>query len=360
MTGRALLVALASTVLLAVTPAEVLPVLSIQGFFIEDGSDADPAAVSAAVSDARAAGGDLHVVVLANEPAGGATTFSDAVLDGLGSGTVFTVAPQTVGYASAGDVWSRDELDAATDAALDGSTDTEVVTLFVAMVLDPPGASIWPLFVLFGLIAATIAGFVWWSSRRKRAAEAARLEEARALAQAKLADVADDILDLEDEVQLSTDADVRRSYQQASATYAAAVTEAGQATSVAGLLALATRLDDAIWELDCAEALLDGNPLPPRPVPRQPPPPDPDAAPSRAPSVSRAPERHPAEYVRRTSRRSSYSGPDMTNMLMMMAAGAMGARAGRSRRTTRGATPSARSRTSTPRIRGGGRRRRRG
>ena len=79
----------------AAAPGDVAPVVTDDGFFIEAGSDATPAVVSRAVSDGRSAGGLLYVVVLVDEPSGGATTYADAVLDDVPrqEGTVLVVAP---------------------------------------------------------------------------------------------------------------------------------------------------------------------------------------------------------------------------------------------------------------------------
>ncbi|MGB5534009.1 MAG: hypothetical protein WBN71_12970, partial [Acidimicrobiia bacterium] len=96
----------------AASPAEVAPVLEAQGFFVESGSNADPNAVEVAVAEARFEGGELSVAVLASEPAGGATIFAENTLDEMGGrGTVFTVGPETVGWASEGDIYTNEELD---------------------------------------------------------------------------------------------------------------------------------------------------------------------------------------------------------------------------------------------------------
>ena len=72
------------------------------------------------VNVSRVQRGSSRVVVLAEEPPGGATTFSDSTLDLLGVGYVVTVAPETVGYASDGNGWTQDELDEAVDEVVDG------------------------------------------------------------------------------------------------------------------------------------------------------------------------------------------------------------------------------------------------
>ncbi|MEX1092339.1 MAG: hypothetical protein WEF28_04200, partial [Acidimicrobiia bacterium] len=99
---KRILLVVTALAMLAASPGEVVPELEAQGFYIESGSNASSEVVGDAVADAAFSGGRLYVVVLSEEPASGATFFAEAVLDDLGSGTVLTVAPETVGYASDG------------------------------------------------------------------------------------------------------------------------------------------------------------------------------------------------------------------------------------------------------------------
>lgn len=337
----------------AVSPGEVVPDLQARGFYIEQGADADEDAVSAAVAEARFDGGRLSVVVLAAEPAGGATTFSDAALDGLGAGTVFTVGPETVGYASQGDVWTQDELDRAVEASLEGSTSTDVVLLFTATLTGSPvegrepaggGSGIWVFLLVALAVAALIGFFVWRSARKGTEKREAKLRE---VVQGKLDDVANDIIDLEDEVQTSGNEEARQHYERASESYAATQSAFERMENVDDMLVLSTKLDEAIWELDCAEAVLDGKPLPPKPEP-------PRAAP--APVAQPTQPVTGTDYVRRTGRRSSYSGPQVSDLIIGMMAGSMMSR-GRGSRSYRSSGSRSTGSRSSGRIRGGGRRR---
>ncbi len=365
---RITIVALVAVLLLAAaSPDQVASDVADQGFYVEPGASVDVGAVGAAVADARAAGGRLGVVVLADEPPGGATTFADAVLDRIGAGTIFVVAPDTVGWASDGDVYTNEQLDSATDAALDGRSDTEVVERFVATLIGAPVGAVQPTssggsgigvlaVVIVGLIAV-VAFVVWRGSRRTAEAAATRLDEAKRKVQEQLDAVANDIIDLDAEISLSGNEQAREFYERASATYTEVNAALGEVSTPQRLLELSTRLDEAIWELDAADAVLDGQPIPPKP---EPPEPEPVVAPA-VPAGTRA---RPAPY-RRPARRSSYTSPDLMNILigaagMMMGGGRRsrfpgmrsGGRVGRSRSTTR-----TRTRSST-RMRGGGRRRR--
>lgn len=363
---RRLALAIAALVVLvaAAQPVDVAPVLDAQGFFVEAGSNADPDAVEAAVTQARFAGGALSVAVLASEPAGGATIFAGNTLDEMGgTGTVFVVAPETVGWESQGDNYTRDQLDDATDASLDGGSDTEVVELFVSTLIDEPvgaaepgggGGVPWGWILLFVVIAG--GAFLYWSvSRSSKRREAAAMDSARAEVKKRLDDVANDIIDLEDEVASSEIVAVPTLYQSATEAYSAALEDYEKAQSPAQLMATAEKLDQAIWQLDSVEALLDGKPAPPKPEM-----PKPTAPPRRGPSRTSpidTPPRVPQTTYQRPSRRSSSNtAAILTGMLlggMSSSRRSYGGSFGRSS----GSSRSSRS-SGGGRMRGGGRRRR--
>jgi hypothetical protein len=329
-------IALAATVfLLAATPQEALPGLETDGYYIEPGSNATEQVVSDAVFDGRADGGRLYVVVLADEPPSGAVTFSDSTLDLLEDGYVLTVAPETVGWAGDGSFWTAEQMDAAVDESLTAGSDDAVVETFVETLVAQPatgggggegqsgggGISIgWVL-----LAAAVVIGIWMLVSRRNRGKRIARsMEEVRVMAKAKLDEVANDILEMEDEVAMSENAEVKEHYQRASGMYAKAIDDNTKATSVREMLEVSEELDLAIWELDCAEALLDGKPKPPKPEPPVPeqvtPPPPP------VPEGHGQPPGSPGtvdQFDRRPQRQSSGSNDMLTMLMTMMAMGGM-------------------------------------
>jgi hypothetical protein len=329
--------ALAATVfLLAATPQEALPGLQSDGFYIEPGSNATEQVVADAVFEAGADGGRLYIVVLADEPPSGAITFSDSVLDLVGDGYVLTVAPETVGWAGDGTSWSAEEMDAAVDASLAaGASDDAVVTTFIETLVAQPstgggggdgqssggGISIWWVV----LAAAVIIGIWMWMSRRSRGKRIAKsMEDVKALAKAKLDEVANDILEMEDEVAVSGNTEAKEHYQRASAMYAQAIDDNSTATSVKEMLNVSEELDLAIWELDCAEALLDGKPKPPKPQPpaaqvTPPPPPVSEGHGATPPGVPGTVD----QFDRRPQRQSSGSNDMLTMLMTMMAMGGM-------------------------------------
>jgi exonuclease VII small subunit len=356
-------------VLLLVSPAEVAPVVELQGFYIEPGAPVSSAAVEEAVAEARFAGGNLHIVVLADEPVGGATVFADGVLNELpAGGTVFVVAPETLGWTSIGDIYTEDQLNNATNVAFGGSSDTEVVQLFASELTGEPvgdtsssrgGGGGWILLLVVGGLIAVVGFFVWRSGRKQKERSGARLDAAKAEVQKLLDAVANDILELEDEVMLSDNEEAQDHYERASATYAAAEKRLEQATKPLDLLELSNDLDVAIWELDCAEAVLDATEKPPKPEPRRPEPaPQPTPQPRPAPAPG-------SGYSRRPNRRSSYMNRDMLNAILMAGAAVATSRrwgSGPSRSSSApssGRSSGSRSGSSSSRrMRGGGRRRR--
>ncbi len=348
--NRSIFAVIALFVLVAAAqPVDVAPVLQAQGYFVEDGSDANSDSVENAVAEARFAGGNLSVAVLAVEPSGGATIYAENTLDEMGgTGTVLVVAPETVGWSSEADIYTDEQLDEATDVSLDGSSDTEVVELFVATLIgepvggaEPGGGGGLPVGWIFLLIVIAGGALVFWLSSRssKRDAEQAA-ENASVEVKKRLDAVANDIIDLEGDVTASTDPAARVLYESATAAYAEALDTYEGAASPQELIATAEELDMAIWRLDSVEALLDGESPPPKPVKTQP------AAPSTTPLP--VPE---SVYRRPSHRRSSGTTAMMTGLLM-------GSMASSRRSPRRSSSSGFRSRsTSSKRTRGGGRRR---
>jgi hypothetical protein len=364
---------LLSSMLLALTaaagPADVVAELEEQGYYIEAGSSASADVVGDAVAEAGFAGSRLYAVVLADEPTSGATFYADAVLDDLGDGTVLVVAPETVGWVSDGDVWTDEQLDAAVDASVNGSTDDDVVTLFVQSLTGAQpapdsgsddgsggGGTGWIWFLVIG--GGFVLLFLFLRNRSNATAATARdarLREFYTAAQAKLDAIANDIIEMESEVALAENSDVTAHYESASATYAELVDQVPKATSADDLVDIAFKLDVAIWELDVAEALLDGKPAPGRPEK-----PVVEVPEDRPPVLEPAPRVD--DFQRRSQRQASPAGPDLGNILLaILAAQGLGGRGGGTWGQP-GSNPGPSGFPSGPgggggRMRGGGRRR---
>ncbi len=397
--------------LAAADPDEVAAVVADAGYFIEPGSDASSARVSQLVSALRSEGEAVSLVVLAEEPPGGATTFAGAVFNRLGSGVVVVVAPDTVGWEGDTEVFGRSAINSSLDLALDGGTDVEVLELFTAGLTgtdipergdaatgdaatgDPTsseaeGGGSGVLWVVLLLGVAVVAFVVW---RRRRSASGprqdSRLSEVRQQVQQQIDAVANDIIDLEAEVGSADNPEADRHYEAAGAAYSEAHDLFDTANTAEAYLDLSNRLDQAIWNLDAAEALLDGKSVPDQPEPRRLPapeaapvdsaaesaesglPPRPDYAGSDVSGAGLPPRPSYPPVERRSGRRSSYGGGGIADLLAGMAAASMMRRTTSSpsrrsppRRTTSSPPPGTSGTRSTPpksdlgRGRGGGNR----
>ncbi len=269
---------------------EVVQEVDADGVYIETAADADEAAVLAALGGAS----DIGVVILAEDDPDGADVAADQVRDGLGVDIVVLVITPGEVAASDSDFFSDDELDAALDQAflsLEGSDDIDLAVAAFAGSLasatgQQPAATATPTpqpassssggggaggFIIFLLvIVGLIGGFIWWAKRKAKKVDTGEIERARAEIKSQLASVASDIVDNEHAVDLSGNADAVAHYRHASATYNR-VAEAVDATE--NLLELAELNDDidhARWQLEAAEALMDGRPVPPEPEPEKP------------------------------------------------------------------------------------------
>jgi hypothetical protein len=326
---RRFLLVVVCFLLVAATPEEVVPELEANGYYIEPGSGASEEVVSDAVFEGRSDGGRLYLVVLSEEPGGGATTFSDSVLDRLGSGYVVTVAPETVGFAGDSTSWTADEMNAALDASLEGGSDDAVVELFIAeltgaVVAPSPGGEEpdqegggwgWVWLVVIGGGLLLIFSAMRNSSRKRSELATSELEKVRAMARAKLAEIANDIIEMEHEVELSDNSEVKAHYQSASATYTEVLARIEKSPAASEMVDIVRDLDIAIWELDAAEALLDG-----KPVPEKPKPPEPKAPPPRPPATAQQEDPQADSYGRRPERQSSYAGNDLMSALWALLA----------------------------------------
>jgi len=165
--------ALAALFVIAATPQELSPDVIVDGFHVDPTVSATDECVEVAVQDARADGGNLFVVVLAVEPAGGATRFSADLLDEVGhDATVFVVAPATVDYADSQGHWSVEELDAALAASKRVASDNDVVRTFVNTLIDgdrlcssssTAGKSGWASVAMLAVIGGGVIYLAWRS-----------------------------------------------------------------------------------------------------------------------------------------------------------------------------------------------------
>lgn len=337
--------------------ATVADDLATQGFYLDRGVSISESDASQIVSAARNGGSRFYLVVLDDTPVGGSVAFAESVYDDLSitAGTVLVLSPDDVGWFTEEDGFTdADMADAFDFANAGGGNDAEYAANFVvglfggSLATDPAPETVAPTttaasaaassessgggsgFLWFIVIIAGLGLLLWWLMRRSRkptvneAAE--QLAKARMTVQKQVDAVANDILDMEDEVRLANNPEVDRFYNEASETYRGITERLQSAKLPSDVLEISNDLDVAIWQLDCAEAVLDGKPKPSRPVAKrlEPLP--------RSTSQDRVTVPAPkADYQRRPSRRSSYLGPGMLEMLIGVA-GQVLAGSGRSRR----------------------------
>jgi len=346
--------ALVATTASAATISEVVDDVSATGFYLDRGVSISEDDATQIVSAARNNGSRFYLVVLDDTPLGGNTAFAESVFDDLNvdSGTILVLSTEDVGWVTDNEGFTSDDLDAAFEFAnSEGGSDAEfaanfVIGLFgdISLTQEPMPASATTaapspatessgggggsgLLVFFVIIVGGGLLLFWLMRRGKKQsvnAAAEQMAKARGVVQKQIDAVANDILDLEDEVRVANNAEVDEFYNAASATYRTLTERLQQADTPDELVDLSNDLDVAIWQLDCAEALLDGKPKPPRPERKQ-------LAPSR-PAGDRVTIPAPRDgYQRRPGRRSSYLGPGLTEILIGVA-GQVLAGAGRSRR----------------------------
>jgi hypothetical protein len=335
---------------LAADEATVARSVDSQGFYLDPGVSITESEASRLVEHASFEGDLVYLVVLGDNPSGGPTIFADDISARVGEGLVVVASPESVGFSgdtTYGDLEIEDAIDQANAV---GGDDAEYLTAFIEALTGVPvgepagtGSGVTTTvasqqtsdevtapatepsgggsgFLLFIVIAGGLGLLFWWFLRRsrKKAAQvpapmSERIVQARAVVQRQLDDVANDVLDLAEEVRVADNPQADEYYERASATYAAASDAFPDAKDAQSIIDLSQQLDEAIWQLDAAEALLDGNPVPPKPVKERI-----VIEPEPTVTVPERQQRRPTypSYERRPQRRSSYGGSGLFDILM--------------------------------------------
>lgn len=256
----------------AQTPDDAATAVGLQGYYLGPGTSTSEARVGALVAEARNAGLRLSIVILAEDPPGGATTFAGAVLDRVGSGTVVVLTERgSVGYET--DEIERSKVESALDSADEKGGDdlTYLSSVVAALTGASPatsggGSGAWVLLLIVALLVGLVVVAVRRSTKAAKVRGAGDLENARSEIKAQLDSMANDILDLSDRVKLAGSADAVRYFTFGSEAYSSATDEFDKARSLTELEALSGRIDEAAWQLDAAQAILDGQPVPAKPA----------------------------------------------------------------------------------------------
>lgn len=343
--GSFLVVAILGTgAALAADIGTVADDLATQAFYLDSGVSISASDATQIVSTARNQGSRFYLVVLDDTPAGGNTAYAEALYDELriDAGTILVLSSDDVGVFSEDEGFTESDMNAALDYADEvAETDADYAAAFVVGLVGPAGdigstaTTSAPATTaaaasassdssggggsgLLWLLVIVVGGglLLFWLVRRgdKQTVNAAaeQMAKARAAVQKQVDAIANDILDIEDEVRLADNREVDALYSAASETYRTLTARLQQAETPEELLDLSNDLDLAIWQLDCAEALLDDKPKPTKPQPKR------LEAPAPADDRVTVPAPRP-DYQRRPGRRSSYMGPGLMEILIGVA-----------------------------------------
>ncbi len=236
------------------------------------------------------------------------------------------------------DVVSRFERNtAATNSSATGSADGSS-----SPSADGSGSSSGSGWLFLAVPAALIAGGMWFSGRNKKKKQsAAQLETAtkiRAEIQTELDELANDVLVLGGPVDLSEKPEAIAHYREATATYTQISDELPDISELAEadleeLVALGTRIAHARWQMDAAEAMANGEPIPEKPPVEPPPEPTRPSPQQPAPRPERLPQQAPRPRVP-YSRSRRRSGGGLLDILIA-GSGMLGGSRRSSRRSTR-------------------------
>jgi hypothetical protein len=265
---------------LAQSDDEILEALESRGYYLDRGVDASLNEMESLASQHP----DIYFVALDSEATEGADVLATGLLDALGRGTLVVLTPEEVGAVSLDHVDA--DLDRALDAvaATEGSSYVEDFAEFAStltgqivspsttegrQVGDGGGFPTVPVLVGVGLVG--LVGFaIYRSSRNQKEALVGRLEEARTEIRQQMDVVATQIVGLADDARVEQNPVALQHYRAASETFRQAEERLAAAGNLAQLEDLSDDLDRARWELESADALIEGRQPPPEPEDQKP------------------------------------------------------------------------------------------
>jgi len=279
----------------AADPVDVADQVDPRGYYIEPGAEVDFDVMEDLVARLTNQATRFYFVALADDPVQGTDEFAEEVLARLDPGaTVVVISPGEIGARS--DDFSDAELNGAADEAVndaDGSlegdfevfaeslvgeqagttgttTDLTATTISSAAGESSGGGGV-GVFIFLAIVVGVIA-LVFFvnrrSAKRNELSATRRLEEAKQEIKEQLDVIANEILDLADKVTLSERDEAEEYFRTASATYQQAQDQIDKATTLPELERLSDQLDTARWQLEAAEAVVEGRPIPPEPEDR--------------------------------------------------------------------------------------------
>lgn len=257
---------------------EVLRDIDDFGYYVEPPLTADFDELDDAVAEI---GDEVVLVVLADNDAEAV----DQVVEALGDQrSVVVVTPDFIDAGgAASDAVIQRGVDAFARALGDGDDYAGALLAFQAAV-DPrtPAASASAaddngsggggagLLVFLLVVVAVIGVIVFLVKRKGRAVDDAEVERARAEIRSQLDIVAREILEHESEVEVRGNEQAIAFFREANATYTEVSEAVETTTNLLELAELNDEVDEARWQLEAAEAIMEGRPIPPEPEPDTP------------------------------------------------------------------------------------------
>jgi hypothetical protein len=272
---------------------------ALRHYAVEQGAPVDVNAMEAMVAKLPAEP-SFYFVALAVDPPEGADLVASDVLDQLATilnksaaGTVIVIGPTDVGTVSSD--FSDAQLSDALDVSLD-TFDTSYVAGFQEFAEDLLSTSLSPTTqpttattqatapvssgsgggsgaLIFLLFIVGIGALVIFAIRRGKKSDAQvqqrRLSEARSEIQSQIDAVANQILELADQVQVASNDQATQYYRDASATFESVKETFDKAATLEELEGISSSLDRARWQLEAADAVTEGRPVPPEPEERR-------------------------------------------------------------------------------------------
>jgi hypothetical protein len=278
--------------------------VAFRGYAVEPGADADINEIEDALAPL---GGEVAVVVLADDAATGADRVADEVRSVVeGDVTVLVISPGEVGATS--DEVDDDVLAAALDGVIDDLDDGRGIGATTARFADAIGvrnaSGVAPgddgaadadddsgaggseadnsdggssdggsgagLLIFLLVVVAVGAGLFLFLRSRGRQVDARDVETAKDEIRAQLAAVATEIVENEATVDLSGNDEAITLFRDANATYIRVSEEIDETTNLLDLAELNDDIDRARWQAEAAEALVEGRTPPPAPEPDAP------------------------------------------------------------------------------------------
>lgn len=271
---------------------DVATIIDFDGYYDSEGADIDR--FEALIDRANATGDNWYFVSLSGEPAGGPSVYAGQLADLIpDSGTIIVVNP----YNADGETrfeagtWSADYSDAQLNAGEDlaaatlsgrsGSAIDVAEAMFDGVSAQPKAAvsdsgsgssgpsAAW-LLVPLGAGAVGLVGYGWWNRRKSNRRDELDEGIARREIRHQLDAVANQVIGQAEYVELSDNAQAQQYYAEATATYTAVDDKLKRAETLLELAQLNDQIDLARWQMEAAEALIEGRDLPPKPTPDNP------------------------------------------------------------------------------------------